>query len=91
MQTVICRMDSKVSKVAQYRTHGLYSLPGSFVHGIFQARVLEWVAIPFSRGSSLLYSTRNYIHYPVTNLKEKEKTNFSWFFQKVHRGYHVAS
>ena len=23
-----------------------YSLPGSFVHGIFQARVLEWVAIP---------------------------------------------
>ena len=22
------------------------------VHGIFQARVLEWIAIPFSRGSS---------------------------------------
>ena len=28
------------------------NLPGSFVHGIFQARVLEWVAISFSRGSS---------------------------------------
>ena len=28
------------------------SLPSSSVHGIFQARVLEWVAIPFSRGSS---------------------------------------
>ena len=28
------------------------SLPGSSVRGIFQARVLEWVAIPFSRGSS---------------------------------------
>ena len=28
-----------------------YSLPGSSVHGIFQARVLEWVAISFSRGS----------------------------------------
>ena len=27
-------------------------LPGSSVHGILQARVLEWVAIPFSRGSS---------------------------------------
>ena len=26
-----------------------YSLPGSSVHGIFQARVLEWVAISFSR------------------------------------------
>ena len=28
------------------------SLPGSSSHGIFQARVLEWVAISFSRGSS---------------------------------------
>ena len=29
-----------------------YSLPGSSVHGILQARILEWVAIPFSRESS---------------------------------------
>ena len=28
-----------------------YSLPGSFVHGILQARILEWVAITFSKGS----------------------------------------
>ena len=28
------------------------SPPGSSVHGISQARILEWVAIPFSRGSS---------------------------------------
>ena len=28
------------------------SLPGSSVHGIFQARVLEWVSISFSRRSS---------------------------------------
>ena len=28
------------------------SLPGSSVRGIFEARILEWVAIPFSRGSS---------------------------------------
>ena len=27
-----------------------YSPPGSSIHGIFQARELEWVAIPFSRG-----------------------------------------
>ena len=26
--------------------------PGSSVHGILQARILEWVAFPFSRGSS---------------------------------------
>ena len=29
-----------------------YSSPGPSVHGIFQARILEWVAFPFSRASS---------------------------------------
>ena len=29
------------------------SPPGSSVHGILQARILEWVAMPSSRGSSL--------------------------------------
>ena len=29
-----------------------HSPPGSCVHGILQARILEWVAISFSRGSS---------------------------------------
>ena len=28
-----------------------HSPPGSSVHGILQARILEWVAIPFSRES----------------------------------------
>ena len=28
------------------------SPPGSSVHGVFQIRILEWVTIPFSRGSS---------------------------------------
>ena len=28
------------------------SLPGSSIHGIFQARILAWVSIPYSRGSS---------------------------------------
>ena len=31
------------------------SPPGSSVHGILQARILEWIAIPFSRGSSWPY------------------------------------
>ena len=30
----------------------LFSPPGSSVHGIFHARILEWVAISFSRGYS---------------------------------------
>ena len=36
-----------------------YSPPGSSVHGIVQARILEWVAITFSRGSS---QPRDQIH-----------------------------
>ena len=42
--------------------HGLYSLPGSSVHGILQARILEWVAISSSTGSS----------------KTKDQTCISW-------------
>ena len=30
----------------------IYSPPGSSVHGIFQARILEWLTISFSSGSS---------------------------------------
>ena len=47
-----------VRSVAQWcptllRPHGLYcSPPGSSVYGIFQARILEWVAISYSRVSS---------------------------------------
>ena len=70
--------------------HGLYNLPGSLVHGILQARILEWVAILFSRGSSWpRYGTpvshtagRFFIYWATRgahkNRKEKiQKTNFS--------------
>ena len=35
------------------------SLPGSSVHGIFQARVLEWVAISFSKGIFLTWRSNS--------------------------------
>ena len=35
------------------------SLPGSSVHGIFQARVLEWVAIATPKQSYILYFHQN--------------------------------
>ena len=38
------------------------SLPGSFVHGISQARILKCVAISFSRGSS---QSRDWPRYPA--------------------------
>ena len=50
-----------------------YSPPGSSVHGIFQARILEWVAISFSRGSSwprdwtcVSYISRVILHHWAT-------------------------
>ena len=36
-----------------------WSLPGSAIHGIFQARVLEWGAIAFSREIDEMYT--NYL------------------------------
>ena len=41
-----------LSRVRLFATHMDCSLPSSFLHGILQARVLEWVAISFFRGSS---------------------------------------
>ena len=50
--------------------------PGSSVHGISQARILEWVAISFSRESShkifspacKVYHDVNVLHYPCSDL-----------------------
>ena len=39
-----------------------YSAPGSPVHGISQARILEWVAISLSRGSSRLRDRTHVSH-----------------------------
>ena len=65
-------------------------LPGSSVHGIFQAIVLEWIAISFSRGSSQprdwtqvnhIVDIRILIHFVVQHCKSKttatEKKNTS--------------
>ena len=51
------------------------SLPGSSVHGIFQARVLEWGAIAFSwttaegHGKPLQYS---FLENPMNSMKRKK-------------------
>ena len=43
---------SHFSCVHSLQPPGLYSLSGFSVHGILQERILEWVAMPFSRGYS---------------------------------------
>ena len=44
------------------------SPPGSSVHGIFQARILEWVAISFSRGS---FQPRDWTHVSYVSCLNK--------------------
>ena len=53
-------ISSRTLKSTQYKVSRVPTLcepmdrspPGSSVHGILQARIVEWVAISFSRGSS---------------------------------------
>ena len=40
------------------------SLPGSSVHGIFQARVLDWVAIAFSRRTIWIFLKKLEVELP---------------------------
>ena len=43
--------------------------PGSSVHGILQTRILKWVAISFSRGSSLTQgSNPSLLHWQADSL-----------------------
>ena len=54
---LVCYSDRKVTGLVAQSCLSLCdpmdcSLPGCCVHGNFQAGMLEWVAVPFSRGSS---------------------------------------
>ena len=64
------------------------SLPGSSVHGIFQARVLEWVAIAFKNKAYILipshyllvmtvYSKQNLTRETVVTCNDKSYCNVS--------------
>ena len=73
------------------------SLSRSFVHGIFQARVLEWDAISFSRGSSqprdgtwvshivgrrfTIWATRE-VHYRELECKSRKSRN-TWINRQI--------
>ena len=58
------------------------SLPGFSVHGILQARILEWIAISFSRGSSW---PRDWTHFSYiscigrTKALQKSKMLTTWW------------
>ena len=58
------------------------SLPGSSVLGILQARILEWIAIPFSRGVCLTQrSNSDLLHcrqilYPLSHQRSPGRGRF---------------
>ena len=55
------------------------SPPGSSVHGILQARVLEWVAISFSRGKERVGQIENVVwkHIYITICKIGSQWEFA--------------
>ena len=63
LQCMKVKSESEVAQSCQTLNDLMHcSLPGSSVHGIFQARVLEWVAIAFSsRGYTYTYSCTTYL------------------------------
>ena len=64
------KSESEVAQSCQTLSDPLdCSLPGSSVHGIFQARVLEWGAIAFS----ILYSSGFQIVLPKPGFEQMEK------------------
>ena len=59
--------------------------PSSSVRGISQARILEWVAISFSRASSWPRDRTHvscFLHWPEDSLPPGEKSVTSLFFDK---------
>ena len=73
------------------------SLPGFSIHGIFQARVLEWVAISFSRGSSQpghwtpvsRIVGRHFTLWTTREAPATKKIKYWLFLQKVDNEYVV--
>ena len=70
--------------------HGLQP-PGSSVHGILQARILEWAAVPFSRGSSQARGCTQVSHTAADSLpseppgKPSEKLKLAHTEKNPHR------
>ena len=58
-----------------------YSLPDSSVHGITQARILVWVAISSSKGSSW---SRDWTHWQPNSLPTEHYNNYSYVKWYVH-------
>ena len=74
------------------------SLPGSSVHGLLQVRILEWVAIPYSRESSLsrdhthvsCIADRFFIHWATWEAKFLECRSFTTLVRSIPRYFNLS-
>ena len=80
LQCIKVKSESEVSQSCPTLSHPMdCSLPGSSVHGIFQARVLEWGAIAFSgyfMRLTLIYSNLFFLN----GVKRGQKSPFCWWY-----------
>ena len=82
-----------LSRVRLFATPWTSGLPGSSVHGIFQARVLEWVAIAVSGLDLQHLLTRNHMQLPLVchyisfskSLVRMLKTDVKWVMMVTHK------
>ena len=84
-----------LNHVQLFATLWTVACPGSSVHGIFQARIPEWVAIPFSRESSqprdqtqVNHMTKQFHAWVYTWKKKKKNTNSKrYIYPCVHSSF----
>ena len=66
------------------------SLPGSSVHGIFQARVLEWGAIAFSHIQFIHTHTQTYIYVVIYEPYDNQKPKAFSLRSGTRQGYRLS-
>ena len=84
LQGMKVKSESEVAQLCPTLSYPMdCSLPGSFVHGIFQARVLEWGAIAFSINSCIAFLNGQRLFFHVHELiwSPLQDSSANWDFQ----------
>ena len=92
LQCVKVKSESEVTQSCPTLSHPVdCSLPGSSIHGIFQARVLEWVAIAFSKNQGKLEVDRQEmarVNVDILGISELKWTGMGEFNSDDHYIYY---